>query len=475
MRALAHMQCCGRGARVRRALLPRKQQAAPPGVVAAAAAIANPIATTPRPPSDSSTPASPRPGTKTYPVAGHTVEVSGATVPPTPRRCSTSSPERSRLSAGFSSGSQSSRGNDDVSIVVPNPLASQQPSSGSEGAPSASLFDDASAALLLEPKVLITASKLTSALLRRSTESLHFMSNNGLFLSAVVALLFALIPILSHGVRGTTAILFAPWPRAIIALRFVVALWSMFVLMQLFRLALVDIRRRSSTLRRLGKLLLRRFEEVKCGGPDGQSLLRLKEPMLSMYDRDNVGGIVVVRRMLIKFGLRYAMWLQTVTSMAFLVSAVLSAAVIAKLAVSYYALNTITDVSDLAVSSLITQLLALLVTLFIILFFLIRYATRANNEAVEVCAVLSSRQMEARRATALCDSLQDSEGAQYWRSLDLVLGMASQTVSNDRTLEPFSVLGFAASDALLHSFLTGALSVLTALFTLLTPVLRVSQ
>jgi len=184
--------------------------------------------------------------------------------------------------------------------------------------------------------------------------------------------------------------------------------------------------------------------------------LHLLEPAVPLGVPGNAVAWLATRRLLLGFGARYVARVEAYASQALLLSLALSVALLALLFVGPGAPRGPGAAPALVFSALgIYALLLLGAGLGVML----RDGARANNAAEEHAAVLGARALEvAQRAEG---EAARGGATEALAATERVLGRVGDLLRAQARLEPITILGVPASDALLRGVVTGFASVVS--------------
>ena len=187
--------------------------------------------------------------------------------------------------------------------------------------------------------------------------------------------------------------------------------------------------------------------------------LRLVEPAIPLGEPGNAVAWLATRRLLLGFGARYVARVEAYASQALLLSLGLSVALLLLL---FLTPGTPEKGAGAApTGTLVFSALGLYALLLLGagLGVMLRDGARANNAAEEHAAVLGARALEvAQRAEG---EAARGGATEALAATERVLGRVGDLLRAQARLEPITILGVPASDALLRGVVTGFASVVS--------------
>ncbi len=191
--------------------------------------------------------------------------------------------------------------------------------------------------------------------------------------------------------------------------------------------------------------------------------LRLVEPAIPLGEPGNAVAWLATRRLLLGFGARYVARVEAYASQALLLSLGLSVALLLLLFLTPGTPEKgagAAPTGTLVFSALGLYALLLLGAGLVVM---LRDGARANNAAAEHAAVLTARGLEVALRAEGESAAGDAGAAAALGATERVLGRVGDLLRAQAQLEPITILGLPASDALLRTILAGFASVVSVL------------
>jgi hypothetical protein len=212
------------------------------------------------------------------------------------------------------------------------------------------------------------------------------------------------------------------------------------VILSYLRIGLLDYRRRCNSTARLAKLAM---PVVRDGAVTVAFPLDSPHAVLQW---------MVLRRLLVGFGVRFSRRIQGYQSQALIVCAAMGAALLAALALYP---------RDAALVSFACSVLFDLVTMATFVLLCLRYGALANLQGDQHVALLRARHYDATQHVQAAARAGDTASASRWQATADALADAVGLVQSDQGQEPVTIVGIPANFALLQTVAAATVSAAT--------------